>query len=132
MSVSELNVGDKVVCILDQRFKGKIKTIYYHRNCFIYDVHWLDGEVPYDSSGCMFFGWQLKKIEEEKHEDWKDITEDINWVINQEENGYFLTGCHKEHVVCRLISPALTKITKDSSYRVESACGLFGIFKKDC
>ncbi len=67
MNKSDLRMGDKVQCVLDQRFKGTIASVEATSlmgGVYLYDVHWHSEDVPHDSHGAMFFGWQLKKIEE--------------------------------------------------------------------
>ena len=126
-------IGDKVVCILDQRFKGRIDNIYTDKefNTHQYEVKW-EGEVPHDSSGAMFFGWQLKKIEEEK-ECWIDITVNIEWKADYRIKGYCLMGYHNDVLICT-VSKSIIDLFDRKNYQIEMSPQnrYFTIYKKDC
>lgn len=134
MKKQDFEVGDKVVCILDQRFKGTVSRVEMHNHMPMYDVHWED-EVPYDSSGAMFFGWQLKKIEEEK-ECWINIMPVIVWRVVPNISGHhYLKGHYKNEAICyfKLNEIALyDEVRNDYKIKKSRDGDCFTILKKDC
>lgn len=131
MSKSDLKVGDKVVCILDQRFKGKVVGIHRETLGHQYEVEF-DKDVPCDSNGALFFAWQLKRIEEEETECLTDITENVTWKTYRTVGGYCLQGYHHGNVICGFAKHHL--VIHDRGYKTKYSPGdtLFSIFKKDC
>lgn len=59
MSKAKLKVLDKVVCTLNQKYKGTIVNVFKEK-ITIYNVEWDEG-VPADTGVSLCFGWQLKK-----------------------------------------------------------------------
>lgn len=135
MKDSELRVGDKVVCILDQRFRGVVKSIHEKTGfAYQYEVDF-ETEVPYDASGAVFFYWQLKKIEEEKKECWIDVMPVIVWRVVPSIGGYYLKGHYKNELICyfKLNEIDLYDHLKNDYKLEKSKDGrYFKILKKDC
>jgi len=70
--MQDFNIGDKVVCILNQKYKGEVKRAEGFGTgsgmvVWLYDVYYFEPVKKSDHTtitGNMFFGWQLEKIRE--------------------------------------------------------------------
>lgn len=135
MKESEFQVGDKVVCILDQRFKGTIKYIH-EKTGFAYQYELVfDKDVPSNSPGAIFLYWQLKKIEDVK-ECWINIMPVIVWRVVPNISGHhYLKGHYKNEAICYFkINEIVLYDEARNDYKIKKSRDgdCFTILKKDC